>query len=1030
MSGRDQEDNAGSTAASSKGQAGVQFPIGLSGKRELRRALLRATDPAKTIETFQQSHSLHSMVARAFGTVPRHEEEAATVTARQTRRSDSSGQNPTNRAQEPLDTDPVLTFLSHLGVSQYEAHKRISDALLKELEATIRQTTATEPLLQLLQSSWVYATTIPDVRPVVWAVLKQLGNRTPPAVLQALGERDPKVDATEDKQLRLNQGVTVLKHKELFNPLPSSLKRLVWEQDLTQHVPAAMEYDSTVDASSFKDSLEKTLLYLTLQPYIDQYCQHTALSQQANRPFVGSAQERRMLTTQRRALTAAPAAAATTAPTAAPPTAASAASVLRSAAATAGAAPPAHRDSGKAVAQIRTALCDRVGTAVSFRPKLLYGLLSILMVRHGERRTQGRFLGAEGLSCTLVADILLAAGGPLPKSYNDILKLARLLDEAVQDGNLSDAVVIGIQTILRDIFQHEGGDVASSGAGENATQGKKAGVTGSPPPVGKMTKEMLEVMPTTGMQRQLNRIITTALVAMKENDTQNLFLNPVTDKIAPGYSKVIKQPMCIAMMEDKVEKNEYRGIADWETDVKLMYKNCIDYNQGAAGQWFRGEAMRQNKAFRDEIFPVARREYQNEVAKRTVMPEEIEARKRKAEEMTESSIRLLPPSNKKRKKDTTGEYQPSMPALASMLLADPFVTRLILARLLLEIRKGVVGGISLPVSHSLVPSLLQILHLVMWSSQICAIRGRKYFVPDLGSVAVDSESGSGDPISAIPFVSLRRSLPLLVRLLMEADLDRRVAIGGDLHAAAQVSPLFPQPVALDLWVRGETSHSEVDVSLFAGSLVHLCQPVSKNETSLAVTFPKFAAALRSLSPMLMNDRSFFLSLIFALLKHKSKLPRVTRDAVIDSWIDWLRRPRVRSIKGEDDKGVEVDGSMTSSAHECFILLLNEWSSLGNLLLPRDKLIQYSLDAVKAANASEPRKSRKFVAVFNIESAEVSAEETVPSITDQFTPVRKQYLRLLKNLPASNAEQWRIDAGIGKPVIDASVPGEDMSTEKD
>ncbi|EEC51951.1 predicted protein, partial [Phaeodactylum tricornutum CCAP 1055/1] len=58
------------------------------------------------------------------------------------------------------------------------------------------------------------------------------------------------------------------------------------------------------------------------------------------------------------------------------------------------------------------------------------------------------------------------------------------------------------------------------------------------------------------------------------------FLNPVTDEIAPGYSKVIKHPICIAAMEDKVESHKYNSPSDWEGDVNLMYKNCIDYNRG------------------------------------------------------------------------------------------------------------------------------------------------------------------------------------------------------------------------------------------------------------------------------------------------------------------------------------------------------------------------------------------------------------------------------------------------------------------
>jgi hypothetical protein len=42
--------------------------------------------------------------------------------------------------------------------------------------------------------------------------------------------------------------------------------------------------------------------------------------------------------------------------------------------------------------------------------------------------------------------------------------------------------------------------------------------------------------------------------------------------------------------------------------------------------------------------------------------------------------------------------------------------------------------------------------------------------------------------------------------------------------------------------------------------------------------------------------------------------------------------------------------MASAAHECLIMLLNEWSALGNQILPRDMLLKFSAEAVEAVNA--------------------------------------------------------------------------------
>jgi len=98
-------------------------------------------------------------MAKAFGMTPIYE-----------------AQDENDRSVESLDTDSVMLFLPHLGVGQFDAHKHISDTLLKQLEDEIRKTRPQEPLLVLLKSSWAYASTLTELaRPVVLAVLKQLG---------------------------------------------------------------------------------------------------------------------------------------------------------------------------------------------------------------------------------------------------------------------------------------------------------------------------------------------------------------------------------------------------------------------------------------------------------------------------------------------------------------------------------------------------------------------------------------------------------------------------------------------------------------------------------------------------------------------------------------------------------------------------------------------------------------------------------------------------------------------------------------
>ena len=132
-----------------------KFSVGPAAARQVQKLLGRSTNPAETITNFQQTRSLHSMFAQAFGTTPAY----------------AAVQEPHTEI-ESLDTDSVLIFLTHLGASQHEVHKRIADSLQKELEDEIRNASNHEALLTLLKNCWYYATTVPELRPILWAVLK------------------------------------------------------------------------------------------------------------------------------------------------------------------------------------------------------------------------------------------------------------------------------------------------------------------------------------------------------------------------------------------------------------------------------------------------------------------------------------------------------------------------------------------------------------------------------------------------------------------------------------------------------------------------------------------------------------------------------------------------------------------------------------------------------------------------------------------------------------------------------------------
>ena len=53
----------------------------------------------------------------------------------------------------------------------------------------------------------------------------------------------------------------------------------------------------------------------------------------------------------------------------------------------------------------------------------------------------------------------------------------------------------------------------------------------------------------------------------------------MTDDIAPGYSKEIKNPMFIKRIEKKMASKLYSTLEAFDQDMTLMFKNCIKYNK-------------------------------------------------------------------------------------------------------------------------------------------------------------------------------------------------------------------------------------------------------------------------------------------------------------------------------------------------------------------------------------------------------------------------------------------------------------------
>lgn len=57
-----------------------------------------------------------------------------------------------------------------------------------------------------------------------------------------------------------------------------------------------------------------------------------------------------------------------------------------------------------------------------------------------------------------------------------------------------------------------------------------------------------------------------------------IFVDPVDQEDAPDYYSIIKNPMDLSTMYEKVNKYEYNCAADFLVDINLICENCLEYN--------------------------------------------------------------------------------------------------------------------------------------------------------------------------------------------------------------------------------------------------------------------------------------------------------------------------------------------------------------------------------------------------------------------------------------------------------------------
>ncbi|CAG7717210.1 unnamed protein product [Allacma fusca] len=97
--------------------------------------------------------------------------------------------------------------------------------------------------------------------------------------------------------------------------------------------------------------------------------------------------------------------------------------------------------------------------------------------------------------------------------------------------------------------------------------------------VGSSREARLCVIKQRNEKQPLQKLLDHLYRTLEKKDPQQFFAWPVTDKIAPGYSQIIKQPMDFNTMKAKLDEGLYCNLIDFANDFQLMCNNAMVYNQ-------------------------------------------------------------------------------------------------------------------------------------------------------------------------------------------------------------------------------------------------------------------------------------------------------------------------------------------------------------------------------------------------------------------------------------------------------------------
>ena len=77
----------------------------------------------------------------------------------------------------------------------------------------------------------------------------------------------------------------------------------------------------------------------------------------------------------------------------------------------------------------------------------------------------------------------------------------------------------------------------------------------------------------------LQKLLSYLLGLLMKKDSNKWFSVPIDDKMAPGYSDVVKEKMDFTKMENKLDSFAYCTLAQFKDDFNLICQNCMKFNK-------------------------------------------------------------------------------------------------------------------------------------------------------------------------------------------------------------------------------------------------------------------------------------------------------------------------------------------------------------------------------------------------------------------------------------------------------------------